>query len=264
MSCIEFCKLLHIGSCKLSCRILWIIVRGCCGSSCSKDYNYRVVQISVLGTCLVGLGLRVLFADHGVYRIVCGANPWFAGSHPLTAPLVVSLPTSRCVPELQRKSELQRDKIFADNTAESDRSSEVECSTLFTTNYFFRYTLYDSHFLLVQYTFIFYLFYWMLYCAYCLTFSLSDLAIQNWKNPAPLPCTERGAAGQIWRLTKYIRVVRLCAPGHYLKSCNYVLKSSHCRVLSCLFHRVSRYLCRRVSSRSCHRVVSFLRANSFR
>jgi len=63
----------------------------------------------------------------------------------------------------------------------------------------------------------------MLCCAYCLTFSLSDLANQNWKNLAPLPYTERGAAGQIWRLTEYIRVVRLFAPGaHYLKSCNRV------------------------------------------
>jgi len=63
----------------------------------------------------------------------------------------------------------------------------------------------------------------------------------------------------------YYRVVRSFAPGaHYFKYCNYVSKSFHCRALSCSFHRVSRCLCRRVSSRSCSRVVSFLRENSFR
>jgi len=72
-----------------------------------KDCNHRVVEIVIIpyqrlesprikycnwSVYCVGLGLRILFAGHGAYRVVCGVNSRLAGSRPLTAPLVVSLP----------------------------------------------------------------------------------------------------------------------------------------------------------------------------
>jgi len=71
-----------------------------------KDCNHRVVEIVIIayqrlesprircnwGVHCVRFGLRVLFAGHGAYRVVCDANPGLAGSRPLTAFLVVSLP----------------------------------------------------------------------------------------------------------------------------------------------------------------------------
>jgi len=83
---------------------------------------------------------------------------------------------------------------------------------------------------------ILFAFYFTEFCAVLIALpSLSQTLPTKVKNRAPLPNTEREVAGLILRLTKYIRVVRLFAPGaHCLKYCGYVSDRSfvaYCLVL---------------------------------